>query len=309
MTFTATAQSLTSDDDKPNEDWYAVTDDLVIVLDGATIRTDTGCIHGLPWFTHQLGAAIIAAAQSTSVPLADVLAGAIRQIRDLHSGTCDLTHPGTPSAAVGIVRNTGERLEWLTLGDITVMVQTADGIDVTCDNRVSKVAVPERRECDRHLLGTEAKMAAIQAMKPLELAARNTDGGYWIASVVPEAAQHAYTGSALLTAVEQVGVCSDGAMRALDHTNLTTHASVMSTLRAGGPAMLIEQVRQAERHDPEGRRVPRNKATDDATAVYLGAVKTKHRAPTRDEQEAAIALMPSTTGLFGAIPTADGRVI
>lgn len=305
----ATAESRPADVEHANEDWYAVTDDLVIVLDGATIRTDTGCVHGLPWFTHQLGAAIIAAAQSADTSLNDVLAGAIRQVRGLHADTCDLTHPGTPSAAVGIARRATDRWEWLVLGDITVMVETADELAVTCDDRVSKVAVPERRECDRHLLGTDEKMTAIQAMKPLELAARNTSDGYWIASVVPEAAEHASTGNDLLTAVKRIAVCSDGAMRALDHTTLTTHDSVMRALRAGGPHFLIDQVRTAEHHDLEGRRVPRNKITDDATAVYLDTVTAEHRAPTRDEQDAAHALMPSTTGLFGAVPTADGRVI
>ncbi len=41
----------------PNEDWVAVTSDLVVVLDGATVRTETGCVHGAAWYTGELGAA------------------------------------------------------------------------------------------------------------------------------------------------------------------------------------------------------------------------------------------------------------
>lgn len=262
--------------EQPNEDWYAATDGLVVVLDGATIRTDTGCVHGLPWYVHQLGAAIISAAQDRRLELAEVLRQAIEQVAGLHRDTCDLNHEGTPSAAVGIARHNEYRLEWLSLGDITVLVDTAtDHLHVTSDNRVSLTATPERHECDRHLLGTDAKLAAILAMKPVELNARNVEGGYWIASVNPDAARHAYTGTTSLADVRQYAVCSDGAMRALDLTAISTHAGVLGVLRRAGPEFLIDQVRTAERHDPHGARVPRNKATDDATAVHVERTPTQ----------------------------------
>lgn len=268
--MTITAHTRPADDDKPNEDWFGVADGLVVVLDGATIRTDTGCLHGLPWYVQQLGSALIAAAQDADTSLTDVLATAIRAVTEQHRDTCDLEHPGTPSAAVGIARQRGEFLEWATLGDITVMVETGPaGLRVTSDDRVSKTATQERRECDRHLLGTDAKMAAIQAMKPVELANRNVAGGYWIASVEPDAGRHAYTGSALLRDVQRVAVCSDGAMRALELTTLDTPDAVLRALHQDGPAALVEQVRAAEQADADGARVPRNKGTDDATAVLV----------------------------------------
>src|SRR5699024_12368630 len=146
------------------------------------------------------------------------LKSAIQQVTNLHSDTCDLTHPGTPSAAVGLARHTGNTWEWASLGDVSVLVETDTGIHHTADNRVSHIAVDKRRECDRHLLGTQEKLHAIRAMKPFELAGRNVDGGYWIASVEPQAADHAYTGSAPSRKVQRLAVCSDGAMRALDLT-------------------------------------------------------------------------------------------
>lgn len=263
-----TAYTLHGDQQTENEDWYAATDDVLIVLDGATIRTETGCIHGLPWYVRQLGAALLAGAHDASTPLRDVLSAAIRQVSRLHADTCDLTHPGTPSAAVGIVRRGNGQLEWLVLGDISILVSTTNRLIVVVDERVSQTALDERYECDRHLIGTSEKMAAILAMKNVELASRNVEGGYWIASVLPEAAAHAHTGSTALTDVRQVAVCSDGAMRALTLTELATYADVMQTLQAEGPRSLIKQVRQSERNDPLGARVPRNKATDDATAVF-----------------------------------------
>lgn len=309
--MTTTGYSLTSDDAKPNEDWWIASDDLVIVLDGATIRTDTGCVHGLPWYVHRLGAALFSAAQNRDATLPEAIEYAIGHVAEQHRDTCDLAHPGTPSAAVGIVRHTDDHAEWAILGDITVLVDTTtDGVRVTSDNRVSLTATAERRECDQHLLGTEAKMAAIQAMKPHELAARNVDGGYWIASVVPEAARHAYTGSALLTEVQQYAVCSDGAMRAVDLGVVERPEGVLTVLRHGGPSMLIDQVRHAERRDALGRRVPRNKATDDATAVYVDQTVPPAQEASGVARGEAIAEVAGRfqSGLYGAIPAVDGRV-
>ncbi|MEV0082935.1 hypothetical protein [Saccharopolyspora sp. NPDC050642] len=112
-------------------------------------------------------------------------------------------------------------------------------------------------------------MTAILAMKEVELASRNREGGYWIASSDPDAAAHSLTGSAPVDQVERVAVCSDGAMRALDLTPIDTTAGVLRVLREAGPGGLVEQVRAAEDGDPLGARVPRNKARDDATAVLV----------------------------------------
>ncbi|MEV6233604.1 hypothetical protein AB0L88_37650 [Saccharopolyspora shandongensis] len=255
--------------DKPNEDWFAASDGLVVVLDGATIRTDTGCIHGLPWYVRTLGAGLVANAADHARGLRDVLADSIRQVTAAHSGSCDLEHRGTPSAAVGLVRWTSEAVEWIVLGDITVIVETTDDAVVTCDDRVSRTGWEERRACDRFLIGTDEKMAAILAMKEIELASRNREGGYWIASSNPGAAAHSLTGSAPVGQVERVAVCSDGAMRALDLTPIDTTAGVLRVLREAGPDGLVGQVRAAEDGDPLGARVPRNKARDDATAVLV----------------------------------------
>lgn len=292
--MSTTTYTLHGDKQLENEDWYAATNDVMIVLDGATIRTETGCIHGLPWYVRQLGAALLAGAQDSATPLREVLSSAIRQVSDMHRSSCDLSHPGTPSAAVGIARRGDGQLDWLVLGDITIMASTSDRLTVVVDDRVSRTALDERRECDQYLIGTDAKLAAILAMKDVELASRNVEGGYWIASVLPEAADHAHAGSTALADVWQVAVCSDGAMRALDLTDLTTYADVMQALQTDGPQSLVERVRHAEREDPQGALVPRNKATDDATALF--ADWERHETAAQPSIAAAVVL--GTSGLL-----------
>src|SRR5690606_189024 len=247
---TITAATVPSDPASGNEDWYAATEDVVVVLDGATIRTDTGCVHGLRWYVHQLGTALLAGAASLEADLRHVLRDAIVRVRGMHADRCDLEHPGTPSAAVGIVRRNGDDIEWLVLADITVMVEHDAGLHVEADERVSATAPEKRAACHQFPIGSPEKLEAIVAMKHDELAARNVAGGYWVASVVPEAADHALVGSWPAREVHRVAACSDGAMRCLEMTTVNTHSAVMAVLRTAGPEWLIDYVRAAEESDP-----------------------------------------------------------
>jgi hypothetical protein len=50
--------------------------------------------------------------------------------------------------------------------------------------------------------------------------------------------------------------------------DLATWPELVQLARTAGPSAIIDQVRAAERSDPTGRRWPRGKSSDDATAAY-----------------------------------------
>jgi hypothetical protein len=254
--------------DRDNEDWFHAGEDLVAVLDGATARTDTGCLHGVTWYARRLGENVVEVARDLSTPLPTALAYAISRVAEEHRGTCDLEHPGTPSAAIGLVRFHPASLEYLVLGDVSLVVDQGGRLSVVTDDRVSRTAAAERVEADRYPIGSPSKTAALLAMKHTELAARNVPGGYWIAEADPTAAQHALIGAAQVNDRTRLAVLSDGAARAVT-LGLLAWTGAVNLLCSEGPAGLIARVRQAEAEDPDGTRWRRNKRSDDATAVYV----------------------------------------
>ncbi|GAA1423032.1 protein phosphatase 2C domain-containing protein [Catellatospora coxensis] len=247
--------------DKPSEDWANASSSLLVVLDGATARTETGCVHGVHWYAARLGTALVDLAADPGMDLADVLRRAIARVAAEHPA-CDLTHPGTPSAGVALLRADGR---YLVLGDVTIAGIGADGPFALVDPRVEQTARPEREEVDRHLIGTPEKAAALIPMKRAELAARNVPGGYWIAAADPEAAEHALTGH-LDVNVSPVALLTDGAARAVT-LGLMNWSRLLYMAAAEGPDELIAAVRRAEASDPLGAKWPRNKTSDDATVV------------------------------------------
>lgn len=312
MIITGTTRA--GDPDRPNEDWFAATGDILVVLDGATVRTETGCAHDPAWYTRQLGAALLTAGADQSTPLREVLRAAIEQVSDLHRSSCDLTHPGTPSAAVAIVREEGPTVRYLVLGDISLVVETTSGaVSVVSDDRVSHTAAEARAEADRHPIGSDEKAAALLEMKRGELAARNTSGGYWIAAADPSAADHALTGELVVGAVERLGLLSDGAARAVELFGICSWAAALSMVERSGPAALVDAVRAAEDADPEGTSRPRNKRSDDATVVVArlrpradaGAANTASVALSEVDRRALVEQVlarPNSPGVLGAAP-------
>ncbi|GAA4434855.1 protein phosphatase 2C domain-containing protein [Phytohabitans houttuyneae] len=252
----------------PNEDWAFASQHLTVVLDGQTARTATGCGHGVSWYTATLGAAIAALAADPDLPLGAALARAIELTAARHPA-CDLGHPATPSATVAVVRLGQRTVEYLVLGDTTVLMDTTGGLRVVTDSRIEAAATAERRAADRHPIGSPQKRAALLRMKHAELALRNRPDGFWVAAADPAAAGHAITGEEPRDGLRRLAVLSDGAARIVAPFARLDWAGVLDLLESHGPEGLIERVRAVEAGDPAGARWPRNKASDDATAVYV----------------------------------------
>ena len=262
-----TAATSPGEHGKPNEDWFLAAPDLIVVLDGATARTGTGCHHGTAWYAATLGMSIAERAVDAAASLKDALRQAIAATAARHP-ECDLTHPGTPSAAVAVVRHRGETLEYLVLGDVTVVLETADGVTAICDDGVDQTAIEEWRAAALHPFDTAEKQAALLVMKYSELALRNREGGYWISAASPTAADHSLTGKMPRATIDRYAILTDGAARLAAEFKLVDWRGLLDLLETHGPNGFISKVREAEAGDSSGALWPRNKRSDDATVIF-----------------------------------------
>jgi len=242
-----------------NEDYAICGNEWAVVLDGATAPAgvNSGCIHDVPWLVRHLAAAVARRILLGSGPLADLLAGAIKETRDAHAGTCDLANPDSPSSTISIVRVRDDVADYLTLADSPIVIRAAD-----------QVLVPAVDDRLAHLPG--GRPYSLELVRSL----RNKPGGFWVASTDPEAAYHAVTGSAPFRAGTEVGIFTDGVSRLVESYGYEWE-HVFSILETSGPGVVIALVRAAERERPL-RGV---KQHDDATAVLMA-----DSSPTRPAQ-------------------------
>ncbi|MBL1065282.1 integrase [Streptomyces sp. 7-21] len=263
--------SLPAGPEQPNEDFAAAAPRAAVLLDGAGVAgAETGCVHGIAWFASTLGGLLLGGITAHPArPLTDCLADAIRSVRSLHEDTCDLTHRASPTSTVVAVRVGEGGLEYLVLGDSTLLLAGADGKpNAITDQRLDEVGARLRAPVDALPTGSPEHAAALAQYRDALTGLRNRPGGYWIAGPEPQAAEHAYTGRAPLQTLKSVTLLSDGATRLVDQFGLADWREALTVLGSSGPHELIRRVREAEHSDPHGRRWPRGKAHDDATVLH-----------------------------------------
>ena len=253
---------------KPNEDFAGAVPGAAVLLDGAGIPgTESICSHGVAWYTHRLGGALLGRlSRDDGRDLTAILATTIGEIAADHRGTCDITNPSSPQATVVIVRAHRGRLDYLLLADsFLVLDQVGGSPQVITDER----EVTTRRICSASLDGVprgtpeydRIRDSCIEALR----ARRNQPGGYWIAKDDPHAAEEAVTGSWPLHDLDSVALLSNGASRIVSPYGLTDWPGVLELLGTNGPADIIRRVRQAEARTSAG---PDARVPDDATVAH-----------------------------------------
>lgn len=253
---------------RPNEDFVGAVPGAVVLLDGAGIPgTESICSHGVAWYTHRLGGALLGRlSRDDRQDLTAILAAAIDEIAADHGHTCDLSHPASPQATAVLVRVRRDRLEHLVLADSYLVLDPVDGDpEVITDER----EVITRRLCSAPLDGVPAgtpeydriRDSCIEAM----WARRNQPGGYWIAKNDPHAAEEAVTGSRSLRDLGRLAVLSNGASRIVSPYGLTNWPGLLDLLDRYGPADIIRRVRRLEARTSGDPDAP---VPDDATVAH-----------------------------------------
>jgi hypothetical protein len=249
--------------ERGNEDFVGAVPGAVVVIDGAGIPgAESLCRHGVAWYAHSLGAALLGRLSlSDDLSLTDALAAAIGQVADSHRHTCDLANPSNPQATVCAMRLEADRADYLLLADTTLLLGTADG-GVTALTDEREVAV--RRACTGPLDGLTPGSPKYDAALPGVRAAlrerRNQPGGYWIAREDPAAAAEAVTGSVALDDLTDAVLLSNGVTRLVDPYALMTWAELLDLTRASGPSRVLRMLRG---HEPD------ESDRDDATLAHI----------------------------------------
>lgn len=210
--------------DKPNEDAFAVLPTLAVVADGATSpqHLGDGCIHGPAWYAQNLVGFVAAAHLShPAAAPADLLAEAIKRTTHAHAATCDIAHPGSPSATIAMLTLSSDGIaRWLVLGDCTLVVDAGSDLLVVSDDRLSNTSHAERAAVKESGAASDPAEYArrIDRLVLAQRAHRNRPGGFWVASTDPRAGFESLTGSVAADAPSdlRVALFTDGASRIVD---------------------------------------------------------------------------------------------
>ncbi|MDX2828628.1 protein phosphatase 2C domain-containing protein [Streptomyces ipomoeae] len=261
--------------DRPSEDRIVQAPGAVIVLDGVSTVSDDEPRGG--WYAELLGnhvASVLAA--DPHADLRYVLEQAISVTVREHG----LVAGSSPAATVSIVRHRGETVDALVLADSPVVARTISGaVDQVRDDRLACLVAdrPEYAEYQTWLRAGRGFQAPehrilLQKLRAHQLRYLNNDapGGYWVAEAVPEAARHAVVRSWPTSQIADILVMTDGASAGVEDYGLyATWDDLAHACLTEGPDKVVRAIHDAEAEDPDGRRWPRYKGSDDKALAYL----------------------------------------
>lgn len=203
------------------------------------------------------------------------MARAIEDVTGEHHRTCSQARHGHgPSSTVAIVRRNDDSLEYLVLGDSTLLVETGETVHQHSDKRLATVAADLRKTISEALRAGAryddgAHLRRVAALRAAERAARNTSHGYWIASDQPDAAHHALTGVyAVGSHLRRLALLSDGLERAVSRLEIFADcATLVDALFEHGPAACVSATRRAEARRSVRAAHPPTSPSDDASSL------------------------------------------
>lgn len=244
---------------RANEDAWWLGDCIGVVTDGAGVDPEfrAGCTHSVAWYSHELAARFGRALAGRTSTMAESLADAIAQVRQLHEAQCDLS-AGSPSATVAAWRIDESSLECLLLCDSSILLARPDGVVHLTDNRLEQL-IQSRAQARK--AGTPA--GDLPHLETL----RNGPNGFPIAQHDPAVASQAQVHCFPLAKVSHVIAASDGATRAFDTFEIRTAGSFIADCTQGRIADLCDDVRAAERARAAATSRAGEKVHDDFTVV------------------------------------------
>jgi len=171
-----------------------------------------------------------------------------------HTNTCDMTNGDSPSTTVAILRQRDDAVDYAVLGDSAILIEARGGeLVVAHDDRTAYL--PDH---------TNAGISR----------SRNTEGGFWIASNRPDAAEWAVTGTFPLAEVTRAAVMTDGITRLVERYDRSWVISSTASTSMVPPNLLPTSAMQSSRlrQERSGARStttsPRCSAGSDRTEPY-----------------------------------------
>lgn len=265
----------------PNEDHVWTGDGAAIVLDGATGLTDTQYTDGDTdgrWYVETLSSEIQERIESTN-SLSEIVEASVEAVSTRFEEITDSTtleKHEMPSGAGAIVRWNEETVEYLILGDCSVILETDDGTIAELgegprelDNQVVQRMEEIRTNAEGSISYDELRRRVddllIENRKKM-----NEEGGYWTLGHSTEAIQYATTGEIPREGVEEVIAFTDGfEVIVPTYDVFVDWKRLIQYISDNGLDRAIRTLRAFEKADPECRTYPRLKPSDDIGIAHI----------------------------------------
>ena len=182
-----------------------------------------------------------------------------------------------PSIACSIIKFYKDRIEYLILGDCTLLLSKNENVTTYKDDAISLLDKSvfdyiESLEDVKNMSFNEKKSNAMHIIINNRLK-KNTVGGYWSLEFSKEAVENSINGFIEVDGNMKIMMSSDGFSCAYDRYNLFTKEEMFSVAQNQGIDYIYNKLREVEKSDESGVEYTRFKVHDDSSCIYLDIYK------------------------------------
>lgn len=265
--------------EEPLEDLIGRTNNATWVIDGASGMGEnnlTDFVSDGVWFVETFDQCLKKQTVNFSQSLSEIVSNCIEEVR-IQFENCvseQVNDPVLePVGAISLVRGLGSEIEYLVLGDCSLVIKKQSGNVETIlgdgprelDKRVVEEVI---NIMEREGVSYETAYSAARPMLKEHRRMKNKSDGYWTLGFEKEAVSHAKTGRISIDNLNCLYLFSDGFEPLVPTYNVFADwATATDYIAANGIERTFQLLRDIERSDPECRRYPRLKPMDDASLV------------------------------------------
>ncbi|MDQ0315833.1 protein phosphatase 2C domain-containing protein [Amorphus orientalis] len=262
--------------DRLNEDAFGAAGRFAWVIDGATGVGDVECLDGpsdAAWLSSTASAVIAERIAAGTDDLPVLLDATIRELADRFDREA-VRRPKArhqrPTGAILLARFDDAGIDVIELGDCVLLARGESGAFASvglerAGREMEQAAARRMREAGATVAHPEVRRRMQESRDR-----HNTDEGYWIFGLDPEAAQHARRHRLDLPAPSVALLATDGFASLFEDYGRYPPREALDLAVRDGLAPLCDELRRIERdEDPDCLRYPRFKQSDDATALLV----------------------------------------
>lgn len=264
-----------------NEDRAGSAGNLAWVIDGATDLVEEPLVgehSDAAWLAEHTQRSLSSMEQEQLDDLAELPAGISMHLADAfarHSRRRPTARWEHPSAAAIIIRATKDHLDWVSLGDCALIVETPAGLNCigvggpeAGDSRLASAL--QRLNIKRTLI-TEAERRSelLPQLRKGRGEKLNQPGGYGVISITPPPRELVSTGRLSVASSSHVLLATDGLMRLVEIFRRYDAQTLLETAKTKGLGRLLHELRSLEADDSDCFGHPRLKQSDDATGLLM----------------------------------------
>ncbi|NKB53601.1 MAG: hypothetical protein GKR97_15525 [Rhizobiaceae bacterium] len=269
--------------DRTNEDALGHNADCAFVIDGATGLGDRQVFVENGTDAAWLASKAVAhfeqkiSRHSDIAPSVTTFIGQMREefftAADQHS----LPRYAWPSASFAMLHLYQNHVRFTGLGDCTLFLQIDSGVKLV--NPMKRFEGAESKSAAQHLqrvggFGSQKNLlqdaATLQNLRSIRVLQNTVESGVWTLGLEPMAAENLSTEAFAFSDGCHALLCSDGFSALVTDYQQYSPETLLDAALSQGLDALMEELRFIERvTDSDGRKYPRFKQSDDATALLL----------------------------------------